>query len=127
VASVFVYETRLKEPPPPVLPNGVVRDAVEAVLEAWREVVAREEAAGLPLTRVPDAGFAAQIWQWAAGVDLDDVLAGSDLTAGDFVRNAKQVADVLRQIRDATSGPLSDTAHQASKQLIRGVVAYTGL
>jgi ATP-dependent RNA helicase HelY len=127
VVSVFVYETRMKDAPPPVLPNAVVRDAVEAVLGRWQEVVAREEAAQLPPTRIPDAGFAAQIWQWAAGADLDDALAGSELTAGDFVRNAKQVADVLRQIRDVTSGPLSDTAHQAAKQLIRGVVAYTGV
>jgi len=130
VASTFVHETRLKDPPRPVLPTGRIRDAVARITGVWQEVVEREEAASLPTTRVPDAGFVDVVWRWAGGAELDDALEGSEMTAGDFVRSTKQVADLLRQIRDATSSvspTLSDAAHAASRSLVRGVVAYTGM
>ncbi len=130
VVSTFAHETRLKDPPPPVLPTGRIRDAVARIVEVWQDVVAREEAASLPTTRVPDAGFVEVVWRWTGGAELDDALSGSEMTAGDFVRSTKQVADLLRQIRDATSSvspALSDAAHAASRALVRGVVAYTGM
>jgi ATP-dependent RNA helicase HelY len=128
VASVFVYETRAKDAPPPEFPNRRVLDAVEEIAGIWQDVARREEDAGLPTTRVPDPGFADVAARWAAGADLDDTLAGSELTAGDFVRATKQVADLLRQIRDVSAGvPLGDVAHDAAKRLVRGVVAYSGL
>lgn len=128
VVSAFVYETRAKEPPPVRYPNVVTQAALDVVDDVWRQVAAREEAAGLPVTRAPDAGFADVLWRWASGVDLDEALATSDMSAGDFVRSAKQVADVLRQLRDALpSGPVVDAAHAAAKAIVRGVVAYTGL
>jgi ATP-dependent RNA helicase HelY len=127
VASAFVFETRAKEPPPLRLPSAVTRDALGAVLAIWEDVVAREEAAGLDPTRVPDAGFAEVIWHWASGVDLDTALAESEMTGGDFVRNAKQVADLLRQLRDAGAGALSETAREAARAIVRGVVAYSGV
>jgi ATP-dependent RNA helicase HelY len=132
VASSFVYETRLRDPEPPVLPTAGVRDALEGVLGVWREVAAREEQAALPVTRAPDAGFAEVAWRWAGGADLEEALGDAEMTAGDFVRATKQVADLLRQIRDASAAdpalrPLGDRAHEASRALVRGVVAYTGM
>jgi ATP-dependent RNA helicase HelY len=127
IASVFVYETRSKEPPPVVLPTPAVRDAVARITAIWQDVVEREEAASLPPTRPPDPGFAEVVWRWSSGVDLDEALGASELTAGDFVRATKQVADLLRQLRDAAGGPVADTARDAAKHLVRGVVAYTGL
>jgi len=131
-ASIFVHETRLNDPPPPRLPTAPVRAAVAAVHERWQDVAGREEAAGVPVTRVPDAGFAEVAWRWASEQELEDTLAGTELTAGDFVRSTKQVADLLRQIRDATRGDaehpgLSDTAHAAACTLVRGVVAHSGM
>jgi ATP-dependent RNA helicase HelY len=131
-ASIFVYETRSREPETPVLPTGPVRAAVSAIVEAWEEVVAREEAASLPSTRVPDAGFAEAVWRWAHGADLDEALGDAEMTAGDFVRATKQVADLLRQLRDVASGDpelaaLGQLAHAASRALVRGVVAYSGM
>jgi ATP-dependent RNA helicase HelY len=68
------------------------------------------------------------IWRWSMGAELDDALGDSELTAGDFVRSVKQVADLLRQVRDSQRGTtLADTAHEAARSLIRGVVAYSGL
>ncbi|HEY8341261.1 MAG TPA: DEAD/DEAH box helicase, partial [Egibacteraceae bacterium] len=126
VVSAFVFETRAKEPPALVFPSTVVRERLDAVTAVWREVVAREEAAGLPLTRAPDPGFCDVCHRWATGADLDDALGGDELSAGDFVRTVKQVADVLGQIRDvAEEGPVAQAAQRARRELVRGVVAYT--
>ena len=126
-ASVFVHETRLKDPPEPYLPTERLRDRFDDLELLWDEIVEREEDAGLPPTRAPDAGFVEILWRWAGGADLDDAIGHSDLTAGDFVRNVKQVADLLRQLRDASAGQTAATAHSASRTLVRGVVAFTGL
>jgi ATP-dependent RNA helicase HelY len=128
VASVFIHETRLKEPPPPVFPTPALKRTYDEVAAIWEEISRREEDAGLPVTRPPDPGFLDTTWRWARGADLDDALGDSELTAGDFVRGTKQVADLLRQLRDAARGtPMSDRAHESAKSLIRGIVAYTGL
>ncbi|MGI8575571.1 MAG: DEAD/DEAH box helicase [Egibacteraceae bacterium] len=127
VASMFVYTTRLKDPPEPVPPTGAIARAVDAVFEVWDGVVRREETAGLPLTRAPDAGFVETTWRWAQGEELDEALGESGMTAGDFVRTTKQVADLLRQIAAVTDRPLAASAQRASRSLVRGVVAYTGL
>ncbi|HVM15855.1 MAG TPA: hypothetical protein VM287_16195, partial [Egibacteraceae bacterium] len=71
--------------------------------------------------------FADIVWRWAHGADLDEALGTSELTAGDFVRDTKQTGDLLRQLREATDGPLAATAHQAARSLVRGVIAYSGL
>ena len=127
-ASAFVYETRAKEIPPVRFPSAPVRDAVAKIIGIWEHVAAREEDASLPITRVPDPGFAEAIHRWVTGADLDDALTGTEMTAGDFVRAAKQVNDLLRQLRDATSGTnLSDRAHEAARAIMRGVVAYRGV
>jgi len=129
VASVFVFETRQKDPPVPVLPTGAVRDAVAAVADIWREIAAREEAAALPITRLPDAGSANIVWRWAGGAELEEALGDTEMTAGDFVRATKQVADLLRQVRDTAGSDsgLGERAHAASRALVRGVIAYTGM
>jgi ATP-dependent RNA helicase HelY len=128
VASVFVHETRQKDAPPPAFPTPTVEQVIGRIGAVWADVVGREEAAGLRPTRMLDAGFADIVWRWASGADLDDALGLSEMTAGDFVRNVKQVADLLRQLRDAVpSGPVPAAARAADRSLIRGVVAYTGL
>ena len=52
------------------------------------------------------------------------VLSGSDLTAGDFVRRCKQVVDLLDQVADAAPEPhLRGVARTAVDKVMRGVVA----
>lgn len=63
------------------------------------------------------------VHRWASGRGLEEVLRGGELSAGDFVRRAKQVVDLLGQIAHASSGELSRTARQASDAMLRGVVA----
>jgi ATP-dependent RNA helicase HelY len=128
VASVLVHETRQKDAPPPRHPTASVAEGCEQVIEQWRRVTARERQAGLPVSREPDAGFIEAVWRWASGADFDEALSVAPTPGGDFVRSAKQVADLSRQIRDATgSASLARSAGTASSSLVRGVVAYTGV
>ncbi|MBW3651948.1 MAG: hypothetical protein KY458_15380, partial [Actinobacteria bacterium] len=58
------------------------------------------------------------------GEDLAQVIEDEDITGGDFVRNVKQLIDLLRQMADAAEAPATARAcRQASDQLFRGVVA----
>lgn len=45
-----------------------------------------------------DFGITDIVYDWAQGESLSQVLYGTDLTGGDFVRNGKRLADVLQQI-----------------------------
>ena len=47
----------------------------------------------------------AAIHGWAAGDELADMLDDEEMTGGDFVRNVKQVIDLLRQIADVAPDP----------------------
>jgi ATP-dependent RNA helicase HelY len=87
------------------------------------ELNAIEDEAGLDLTRAPDPTFLAVAHAWAAGEALDDVLEDEDLSGGDFVRNVKQVIDLLGQVADVTDQPTSAAAREAAARLYRGVVA----
>jgi ATP-dependent RNA helicase HelY len=101
--------------------------------ERWRavqalasELAGAEEQAGLPATRPPDAGFARLAYGWARGKELGRLLG--EMSAGDFVRNMKQLIDLLRQL----AGVLEDeesaaSAHRATEALFRGVVAASSV
>ena len=60
---------------------------------------------GLPLTRRPDPGFVGLAHAWAAGEDLAEVIADEEMSGGDFVRNVKQLIDLLRQLGDQDADP----------------------
>ena len=71
---------------------------------------------------MPEAGFAAAAWSWASGQDLARVL-DEDMTVGDFVRNTKQLIDLLRQLGDVAADPATAaTCRRAADSLLRGVV-----
>jgi ATP-dependent RNA helicase HelY len=83
-----------------------------------------EDEAGLPETRPPDGGFTTVAHAWAKGSDLEDVLLDEDMTGGDFVRNVKQLIDLLRQVGDVAPSPATAAAaRSAADALFRGVVA----
>ena len=86
--------------------------------------------AGLPLTRRPDAGFVGLARQWADGRGLATIVIGDGegVTGGDFVRNIKQLIDLLRQIGDLAPDPATArAARQAADALFRGVVAASSV
>jgi ATP-dependent RNA helicase HelY len=127
VLSVFTHEHRAVAPPSaPSFPTRRARhrfEAVEGLAEGLRRM---ERDHGVPLTRAPEPGFASKAHRWAEGRELASLI-DDELSAGDFVRNVKQLIDLMRQI--ATAAPRVETrssARRAAEHLHRGVVAISG-
>ncbi len=127
LASCLTYEHRSSETPPaPVVPSAALRSRLEVLEGLHQEVNSMERARGLPLTRAPDAGFAAAAWSWAAGHELH-VILDEDLTGGDFVRNVRQLVDLLRQLGQVIPAPdAAASARAAAEALVRGVIVAAG-
>lgn len=123
VTSLFTYEAR-RDDGGGGWPDGVVAERGHAIAELWDDLAVAEEVARLPITRRPDEGFASVMYAWAQGADLDD-LFDDDFAAGDFVRNCRQLLDLLRQLRDAFP-ELAATAAAAVTAVDRGIVAAGG-
>jgi superfamily II RNA helicase len=140
VASAFCYETRRERDAPVPAPNAKVARRLKAIEELSEALAAEERRGHLPVTRGVEDGFASLIYEWARGRDLRQVLqpsAGSGrrgrraaalMSGGDFVRNVKQVIDLLRQVamvaaRDETA----KSARAAAERLLRDVVAASSL
>jgi ATP-dependent RNA helicase HelY len=129
LASAFTYETRSPGPrPEPWFPSPRVRRAWTGLARLAADLNAAEDEAGLPLTREPDPGFFAAAYGWAAGEDLGEVIAEEELSGGDFVRNVKQLIDLLRQIGEVAGEPATaKAAREAADRLFRGVVSASSV
>jgi ATP-dependent RNA helicase HelY len=126
VVSTLVFETR-GVAIEPAWPNENVRQGYVRVRRLWRSIEQVEDARGVSLCREPDPGFVDAIHAWTAGEPLEDVLAFSEMSPGDFVRSAKQVWDLLRQLVDvAPDDELAGRCRKAAAGVYRGVVAYAG-
>ena len=136
VLSTIVYEARREEGPPAAhSPGGhAVSTALTATVRAWSLLSDAEEDHRLRATSEPDLGLVWPVHRWCRGASLDAVLdAGPpDLAAGDFVRWARQLLDLLDQVVvvAATAGGadgehLARTARQAIALVDRGVVTYS--
>jgi ATP-dependent RNA helicase HelY len=127
--SVLVFEARRPDDASaPRIPGAGTKEAVGEMVRLWGQLDALERDHGLDFLRQPDLGFAWIAFRWAEGDDLDDVLSGTDLSAGDFVRQMKQLIDFAGQVADAGAGtPVRDTARDVVRRLRRGVVAYSSL
>ncbi|OFE17553.1 RNA helicase [Humibacillus sp. DSM 29435] len=124
VVSTLVHEPRRDEGGlTPRWPTEDVHEAYEAMIELWSRLEDAEGALALPRTGMPDGGLAWAMHRWASGQRLEDVLRGTDLAAGDFVRRCKQVIDLLGQLTNAGDEHLRQMARKASDSVLRGVVA----
>ncbi len=127
VCSCLTYEHRSAEPPPPpAFPDGELHRRFRRMCDLADGLQRHERAARVGETRVPEAGFAPAAHAWAAGEPLDHVL-DEDLTGGDFVRNCRQLIDLLRQLGEVA--PVPGTAARcraAAEALHRGVVRSGG-
>ncbi|MGC3956050.1 MAG: DEAD/DEAH box helicase [Propionicimonas sp.] len=121
VLSSLVYEAR-GDRRPTRMPDRASERAQSALRAVWRQVSLTERDHRLPSPDQPDIGFAEAIHHWTAGFPLADVLDVSGLTAGDFVRWARQVMDVAGQVAEASDGELRDTCREAIARIRRGVV-----
>jgi ATP-dependent RNA helicase HelY len=128
VVSVVLFEARREGEERASVPYGAVGDAVEETRRIWVGIAGDESSHGLDLTREPDLGFVWPVYRWARGEPLSKVLASAstengEMPAGDFVRWARQVIDLLGQIAEA-SPQLRSTARQAGALINRGILSY---
>jgi ATP-dependent RNA helicase HelY len=129
--SVMLYEARREADERASVPRGPITEAIDETMKIWAELESEEAARGVDRTREPDLGFVWPIVRWARGEALAKVLASGhnldgDMPAGDFVRWARQVVDLLGQIADAggASTRVRTAARQAISSINRGVLAY---
>ena len=123
VLSVFVYESRAEENAK--VPRGEVADALSKISKIYGKIFNIENDHNLEPMRAPDFGFCWPAQRWANGHSLTAVLKDSDLTVGDFVRNMKQIVDLLRQLR-AAAPELQPMIDLSLNKIDRGVVVYAG-
>ncbi len=125
--SCVTYEHRSSEPAPaPLLPSTELRKRFSLMQSTWKRLERLERGLKLPLSREPEAGFAASAWSWSAGQELENIL-DEDLLGGDFVRNVRQLIDLLRQLGDIAPDPATaKAARRAAESLSRGVVLASG-
>ena len=125
--STVIYEARERVPLPGDLPTPATAQRYEQLQRLWRTVRRTEDQHQVQLCRELEAGFATPIFHWAEGKPLEDVLGETGMAPGDFVRNCKQLLDVLRQVADVAPPEVADLVLQARDAVLRGVVAYTGV
>ncbi len=123
VSCVTFEERRQDAPRHPRAPSIPVGSRFVKLAAIAERLQGAERSRGLPVTRLPDMGFAATAYRWCAGQDLSDVL-DDDMSAGDFVRNIKVLVDLLRQFAIvAPSASTRAVADRAADALVRGVIA----
>ena len=124
VLSSLVFEARGGDRRrPPRMPDRASESAQQELRRVWRDVGLTERDHRLERGPEPDIGFAEPIHAWASGRPLGDVLDESGLTAGDFVRWARQVVDFAGQVGQAAGpGPLRTTCREVVDRVRRGVV-----
>ena len=103
------------------------------VAEVWRPAGAAEQ---LPVVVLIHGGFWRQLYTkqlmhrlaraviaWGKGATLDTVLRDTDVAPGDFVRNVRQVIDLVRQLAQVAGDPATRQAADLAVALLRrGVV-----
>ena len=107
--------------------DDTLRGALAETERVAGDVAEIERSHRLPPTPDLDAGLAPVMHHWVSGGALASILAASwqegvDLTAGDFVRSARLVVDVLAQVGQVAEPELARTARSAVASLRRGVV-----
>lgn len=137
VLSSLVYEARRGSGGEPRYYPGSMHGPIAVAARELKTIHAEVsdccEAHGMnPLPGI-DFGILDIMYEWADGRSLSEVLRGTELTGGDFVRNAKRLADMLQQIAVAEpylgkdGASLASRAREAAELVNRGVVAYSGI
>jgi ATP-dependent RNA helicase HelY len=123
VVSACTFEARRAEDDQPVPHQRAVVDRLARLGELAGELRAAERRVGLRRTRRPDPGLARAVIAWARGATLDSVLKETDIAPGDFVRNIRQLIDLVRQLAEVAPDPgTAEAAGLAVALLRRGVV-----
>jgi ATP-dependent RNA helicase HelY len=123
VVSCMIYQSRSQEDLAPKIPHQNVANALGEIAHVWGQLEEVEEKHQVQTQKAPDLGFCYIAYRWANGNSLNNVLKGSDMSVGDFVRSTKQLIDLMNQIA-AASEKLRPTCREAVKRIDRGVVSY---
>ena len=130
LVSVLTYEHRSSQPPPaPRYPDEECRERTVLIFELAGRISEAERRHSLTPSRPPEAAFLATAHAWASGVTYSQLwradLAGGDApSGGDFVRQMRQLIDLIDRIADVT--PTEGTRRTAAAScaaLDRDVVA----
>lgn len=130
LASTMVYQAKRDDRGlRPKMPSISLETSVDIVVHEWSALEDVEDKNRLPLTAEPELGLVWPIFKWAKGRHLQEVLSGTDLAAGDFVRWAKQVIDLLDQLAKipGLERRQAKTCREAIDLVRRGVVAYSNV
>jgi ATP-dependent RNA helicase HelY len=109
------------------MPTARAAHRYQGLVEIWHRVRRAEDAHHVELCRELDDGFATPVFRWAEGIPLEEVLRDIAMAPGDFVRNCKQLLDLLRQIEEVAPPATAEVARRAGQAVNRGVVSYTGV
>lgn len=131
LVAAVMFEPRSDEPSPiPHFggPTEVMGEVIKYTARLAHELVSLERDFHIEVTRPLDMGIVMPMYHWASGRGLDVVLADTDIAAGDFVRWARQILDLLDQIAlVAPTPPLRRSAREAISAIRRGVVVQGAL
>lgn len=124
VVSGLTFEARRADADGPEPRQRQVSERLDALGLLAADLRAEERRNGLVRTRRPDAGLARAVLAWANGGLLSSVLRDCDVAPGDFVRNVRQLIDLVRQLAQVASDrQTAEAASMAVALLRRGVVA----
>jgi ATP-dependent RNA helicase HelY len=127
LTSTVVYEARERTPLPGTLPTPALSDAYERLQRLWRQIRRAEDDHEVQLCRELEPGFAAPLLAWAEGATLEDLLDETEMAPGDFVRNCKQLIDLLRQVEEVADPAVATVIRDGRTAVSRGVVGYSGV
>ncbi len=127
LVSTVVYEGRERVPLSGEMPTAETKERYGQLQRLWRTIRRTEDQHQVQLCRELEAGFASPIHAWAEGETLDEILADTEMAPGDFVRNCKQLVDLLRQIEEVAAPETAALVRDGRDRVLRGVVAYTGV
>ena len=123
VASALTFEARRTAEDAVEPRQRLVADRLVVLDGMAGELRADERRVGLRRTRRPDSGLAQAVIRWAKGSTLGSVLRETEVAPGDFVRNIRQLIDLVRQLAQVAPEPATREAAQLAVALIRrGVV-----
>ncbi|WP_022870777.1 DEAD/DEAH box helicase [Yaniella halotolerans] len=127
-AALLVFESSAEEQIfQPAMPTQKLQEALDTVDEHWYNLQQTERQADLVVTAQPHPGLVWPIVRWARGHELLASLTGADMAAGDFVRWARQVMDLLGQLAslDDTHPDLARRCRRARDLVNRGIISYS--
>lgn len=123
--SGLIFEGRGERSKIPRIPKSL-EPLVKRAAIIWARLTDLEQEHGVDPQREPNFDLAWSTYRWANGNSLQSILRETEIPVGDFVRNMRQIIDLLGQLLDAQPA-LSNLAREGIKRIDRGVVAYSAV